>query len=95
MHSIHEVTFILAIVFCWNNDAIRPWLLALFIIHFAVRTWTLVYFAPNIMAFQKIQDASPDLPARIGRWRTLNYLRVGIFIAVSLGLIPLCMRVLN
>jgi hypothetical protein len=98
IHSLHEITFILAIVFCWNIDSVRPGLIILFAIHFAVRIWTLAYFAPAIMAFQKIQPASPagmDLSRRATRWRMLNYIRVGIFIAVSLGLLPLCIRVIE
>ena len=41
-HSIHEITFILAIIFCWQLETIRNWLLVLFVIHFAVRVWTLL-----------------------------------------------------
>jgi len=94
MHSIHEITFILALVFCWGNDSIRPWLILLFAIHFGVRVWTLIYFAPTIMAFQKVHSTvgATDLQNKATRWRRLNYIRVGIFIAVSLGLIPLCMK---
>jgi len=98
MHSIHEITFLLAIVFCWSIDPVRPWLILLFAIHFAVRVWTLAYFAPAIMAFQKMQGTaktSIDLHSRAARWRVLNYVRVGIFIAVSLGLIPLCMAMVS
>lgn len=51
LHSIHEITFLLAIIFCWKIDPIRNWLLVLFAIHFAVRVWTLAYFAPNIIEF--------------------------------------------
>ncbi|MGF1636821.1 MAG: hypothetical protein ACFCUU_07085 [Cyclobacteriaceae bacterium] len=36
-HSLHEITFILAIIFCWKIDPVRNWLLILFAIHFAVR----------------------------------------------------------
>lgn len=98
LHSIHEITFLLAIVFCWKLDPIRNWLLILFAIHFAVRVWTLVYFAPNIIEFQKSANAGSfgtDLLNRTTLWRTLNYVRVGIFIAVSVGLIPLCIKVMK
>ncbi len=98
LHSIHEITFLLAIVFCWKLDPIRNWLLILFAVHFAVRVWTLVYFAPNIIEFQKSANAGSfgtDLLSRTMLWRTLNYVRVGIFIAVSVGLIPLCIKVMN
>jgi len=94
LHSIHELTFILAIIFCWRSE-IRNWLLILFAIHFAVRVWTLVYFAPNIIKFQKMADIANATPALVNkaiRWRQLNYLRVGLFIAVSIGLIPLCIK---
>jgi hypothetical protein len=63
-----------------------------------VRIWTLAYFAPNIIEFQKIPDTSniaTDLLNRTTRWRTLNYTRVAIFIAVSFGLIPLCLKILD
>jgi hypothetical protein len=94
-HSLHEITFILAIIFCWKIAPVRNWLLILFAIHFAVRVWTLSYFAPNIIDFQKIAETptlAKDLINRTSLWQTLNYIRVTIFIAVSLGLIPLCIK---
>lgn len=97
-HSVHEVTFLLAIVCCWKLDPVRNGLLILFGIHVAVRVWTLAYFAPNIIAFQKIAEtgsAAGDLAGRTARWQLLNYIRVAIFIAVSMGLIPLCIRVFS
>jgi len=97
-HSLHEITFILAIIFCWKIDPVRNWLLILFAIHFAIRVWTIAYFAPNIIDFQKIAETptlAKDLINRTSFWQTLNYIRVAIFIAVSLGLIPLCIKLFN
>jgi hypothetical protein len=34
IHSVHEITFILTIVFCWRLNLTREWLLALFAVHF-------------------------------------------------------------
>ena len=88
IHSIHELTFIAAIFFCWDLG-IRNVLLFLFVIHFAVRVWTLVYFAPNIIAFQKTTketDPTTGLLRKVKLWKSLNYLRVSVFIAVSIGL---------
>jgi hypothetical protein len=98
LHSIHEITFILAIVFCWELDLIRNWLLILFAIHFLIRIWTLLYFAPNIIDFQKIANTSPvrtDLLNKTMLWKNLNYVRVGLFILVSTGLIPLCIKLMS
>ncbi|MEO6719983.1 MAG: transposase [Ferruginibacter sp.] len=97
-HSLHELTFILAIVFCWKIDPVRNWLLILFAIHFAVRVWTLTYFAPNIIDFQKIADTASsgkDLISRTSLWQKLNYVRVAMFIAVSIALIPLCIKLMK
>lgn len=97
-HSLHEITFILAIVFCWKIDLVRNWLLILFAAHFAVRVWTLSFFAPNIIDFQKV-SANPslakDLLRRTSLWQTLNYVRVVIFMAISIGLVPLCIKLFN
>lgn len=97
-HSIHEITFILAIIFCWKIEPIRNWLLILFAVHFAVRFWTLSYFAPNIIEFQKIAEnptLAKDLVKRTSLWQSLNYIRVAIFILVSIGLVPLCFKLFN
>jgi hypothetical protein len=97
IHSIHEITFILAIVFCWKLD-IRNLLLILFALHFLVRVWTILYFAPTVMEFERIaneENITQNLINKANIWRNLNYIRVGIFLAVSIGLIPLCMKVLN
>lgn len=98
VHSLHEITFILAIIFCWKIDPVRNWLLILFAIHFGVRVWTLSFFAPNIINFQKVAEnpsLAKDLLSRTSLWQTLNYLRVAIFIAVSLALIPLCIKLFS
>jgi hypothetical protein len=97
-HSLHELTFLLAIVFCWKLIPIRNGLLMLFAIHFAVRIWTLSYFAPNIINFQKIAEglnSASDIVKRANVWKTLNYVRVGIFIAVSIGLVPLLWKLMK
>ncbi|ASK28704.1 transposase [Chryseobacterium sp. T16E-39] len=95
LHSIHEVAFILSIIFCWKIDPVKNWLLVLFILHVMVRVWTLSFFAPQIIDFQKIAESQQfpkDLLSRVSLWQKLNYVRVLIFIIISLGLIPLCVK---
>ena len=94
-HSIHEITFIIAIIFCWKIDSIRNILILLFVLHFAIRVWTLTYFAPNIIDFQNIAETSKqtsDLMRRVEHWKILNYVRVAVFIAISIALLPLCLK---
>jgi hypothetical protein len=90
-YSVNEITFILAIIFCREIEPVRNWLLILFAIHFAARVWTLFYFAPNIIDFKKIATGAKterNLLSRTSLWRKLNYIRAGIFMLVSIGLIP-------
>ncbi len=97
-HSLHEITFILAIIFCWKIEPIRNGLLILFGLHVIIRIWTLLYFAPGIMEFQRISvqvNADTILAQKVSLWKSLNYLRVGLFIAVSMGLIPLCYKIIH
>lgn len=94
-HSLHEITFIIAIICCWKLPPIRNGLLILFAVHFGVRAWTLAYFAPHIIEFQKVAEgmsSATDMLRQAGTWKTLNYVRVGIFVALSVGLVPLCLR---
>jgi hypothetical protein len=98
MHSIHELTFIVAIVFCWQIDGVREWLLLMFGVHFGVRIWTLAYFAPNIIEFQRIANRGGNtagLEQRVRRWRNLNYARTFTFVAVSLGMVATFVELLR
>lgn len=85
-HSVHELTFILAIAFAWQAVFIRNLLLVLFCLHFFVRIWTLAYFAPRIMRFQTVDLTLPNasLIKQVRAWRRLNYIRTGAFIALSI-----------
>ena len=98
LHSLHELTFILAIAFCWKIIPIRNGLLIIFAIHFAMRVWTLSYFATNIIEFQKVAEglsSTTDVVKRVNLWQILNYIRVAVFVALSIGMIPLFLKLSN
>jgi hypothetical protein len=95
-HSLHELTFILALVFSWKLRVVRRWIVALLIIHMAVRVWTVAYFAPTIIAFQSMPYSptiDPVLVEKAARWRTMNIIRVMLFMAVNGALLPVIYRV--
>jgi hypothetical protein len=94
-HSLHELTFILALVYTWKLRVVRPWILTLLIIHIAVRVWTIAYFAPTIIAFQSMPYSAtvdPALVAKAAQWRTMNIVRVMLFMAVNVALLPAIYR---
>jgi len=95
LHSLHEVTFVLALIFCWRVSGVRQWLLVLLGVHLAVRVWTVAYFAPTIIAFQNTPPSpaiDPVLVRKAAQWRHLNIIRVALFVAVNLALFPLILR---
>jgi hypothetical protein len=95
-HSLHETTLILALALCWKLTSIRQWLLGLLVVHVAVRVWTVAYFAPTIIAFQSMPHSptvDPALVQKAAQWRSLNIIRVVLFMAVNLALLPLILRV--
>ncbi|MBO9152279.1 transposase [Chitinophaga sp. GCM10012297] len=97
MHSVHEVAFILALIFCWKVAPVRNWMLLLFVLHMGVRVWTLAFFAPNIIRFQEMYETkqfAEGLVSKTQLWQMLNYVRVAIYIAISVGLLPLLGKLL-
>lgn len=96
LHSLHELAFIMAIIFCWKLTPVRYWLLLLFILHLIIRVWTLAYFAPNIINFQETAadpSIAKDLVQRVTAWQTWNYVRVAAYVILSLAFIPLCIKI--
>lgn len=96
-HSIHEISMIAAIVLCFKLD-VRGALLVIFVLHLAVRVWTLTYFAPEIISFQRIAETgemSLDLVRRVTLWKKLNGYRVAAFVILGFSMIPVCIRALS
>jgi hypothetical protein len=92
VHSLHEIIFIVALVLNWKDKQRRKPLLLLFIAHMVVRVWTVSYFAPTIIWFQSlpVTDAVDEvLVQKAALWKNLNYLRVGLFIAINMLMVPL------
>lgn len=89
VHSVHEVIFILALIFNWKIRDRRLPMALLFLAHIGVRAWTLVYFVPTIIDFQQmpiVNNIDPHLEERAARWKNLNYLRVGLFFTINTAL---------
>ncbi len=97
-HSLHEITFIAAIAFCWKIDAVRNWLMLLLVLHIIIRGWTLLYFAPNIISFQSSTceiTSGHELVKKVRLWKQLNLVRIALYIMISLGFLPLLIKVIR
>lgn len=91
-HSLHELTFLAALVLNWKMPFRRRVLLGILVVHIAVRAWTLLYFAPVIISFQQMPAADSVDQALLQKavlWRKLNLVRVAVFLLLSFAIIPL------
>ncbi len=91
-HTLHELTFLAAIVLNWKILFRRRVLLIVFACHLVVRAWTLLYFAPVIISFQElpVSDTTDQmLIEKAALWRSMNLVRVSLFMILSIILIPL------
>ncbi|TGK86993.1 hypothetical protein EHQ24_05200 [Leptospira noumeaensis] len=98
-HSIHEIIFLISLLFCYQIEGIGNSLVLLFVLHMAVRVWTVVYFAEKIIRFQSLANSASDYPLKISNeirmWVFLNYFRVSIYIGISVLMIPLVIKILK
>lgn len=91
-HSLHELTFILAIILNWKFAGRRKLLLIIFVFLIALRVWTITYFAPTVIYFQQIKVttvADELLRQKALLWENLNLVRTGMFTILSLAFLPL------
>lgn len=66
-------------------------MVAVFLAHLCIRIWTLIYFAPTLMEFQRlpyIDTVDLILKEKATQWRNLNDLRVAFFFVLNFLLIP-------
>lgn len=88
-HSLHELTFIAAIIFNWKIRNRRNVLLIVFALHAILRVWTLAYFAPTVISFQQMPASDiidETLQQKAQLWKNLNILRESLFTILSLVL---------
>ena len=91
IHGIHELIFVIALVFNWKIKKRRNFILLILAGHIALRVWTLLYFAPTIIGFQQLpysNTVDASLQEKASLWRNLNYVRVALFFALNVLLVP-------
>jgi hypothetical protein len=78
VHSIFELVLLFTLIFNWKDRPRRNALLALAFVYAAVRAWTILYFAPSFLAFQRLsvtsEFANPSVEGVV-RWKNLNLIR--------------------
>jgi hypothetical protein len=90
LHSLFEVIYLAALVLNWKLKQRQAALLAIAVMYVGLRLWTVAYFAPTFLTFQKLSSAS-DIPEALiestVRWKNLNYIRTSAVVALNIWML--------
>lgn len=90
IHFLFEIILLFTLVFNWKMKSRRAALLLLGLFYAAIRAWTIFYFAPSFLDFQKLSSHPPiasSLVSQTLRWEKLNYIRTALVVALNIAML--------
>ena len=90
VHTIFEIVLLFTLIFNWKDRPRRNALLAFAFVYAAVRAWTILYFAPSFLAFQRLsvrQEIAKSILESAVRWKNLNLVRTGLVTGLNIAFI--------
>lgn len=78
VHTIFELVLLFTLISNWKDRPRRNALLAFAFAYVAVRAWTVLYFAPSFLAFQRLSanaEIANPLLEDVVQWKSLNLIR--------------------
>ncbi|OBF27807.1 hypothetical protein A5724_29865 [Mycobacterium sp. ACS1612] len=85
-HTIFEVLLIVALVAAWHDVDARAALLVALASHVVMRVWSLAYFIPKALAFEKADPATVDEASAV-RWTRRSLLRLPFDVVTSAAML--------
>jgi hypothetical protein len=74
-HTVFEVLLIVSLIVAWSDPGMRIALLVALVSHAVMRVWSLIYFVPKAVAFDRADPATVDAAAAV-RWTRRSLLRL-------------------
>ena len=74
-HTVFEVLLIVSLIVAWSDPGMRIALLVALVSHAVMRVWSLIYFVPKAVAFERADPATVDAAAAV-RWTRRSLLRL-------------------
>ena len=91
-HTLYELALVVALWMVWNVAAARWWTIAALVVHFAARAWSMMYFIPRAMRFEKVDDLSEEQKHDAHRWISLSRCRP---VLEAASIMALCVAILH
>src|SRR5579863_1140820 len=89
VHTLYELALVIAAWSVWDTGG-RWWVIGALTIHLAARAWSLAYFIPNAIRFEKLGDLTEEQRHLAQRWTRLSRCRP---VLQTVSIIGLCAAV--
>jgi hypothetical protein len=86
IHTLYEFALVATTWLVWSDRSLRWWIVSALIIHLAARAWSLAYFIPKALWFEKLGDLTEDQKRLARAWTRLSRCRLVLQFASILAL---------
>jgi hypothetical protein len=91
-HTLYELALFTTLWMVWSVGAARWWTAAALIVHLAARAWSMMYFIPRALRFEKLGDLTEKQRHEARRWTRFSRCRP---ILEAVSIMALCMAILH
>ena len=74
-HTLYELALFISLWMLWSLSEARWWIAAALVVHFATRVWSMAYFIPRALRFEKLGDLTGKQRLDAKRWTRLSRCR--------------------
>ena len=91
-HTLYELALFITLWTLWSVNDVRWWTAAALLVHFAARAWSMAYFIPRALRFEKLGDLTEEQRHEARRWTRLSRFRTALELV---SIIALCVAILH
>jgi hypothetical protein len=91
-HTFYELALFLTLWMVWSVSDARWWTAAALIVHFAARAWSMAYFIPRALRFERLGDLTEAQRLEARRWTRLSRCRPAL---EAVSIIALCLAIVH
>ena len=91
-HALYEVALLVSAWMVWSDACARYWIIGGLVAHFGSRAWSLLYFIPRALRFEKMGNLTAEQSRLARRWIRLSRCRP---LLEAIAIILLCAVVMH
>jgi hypothetical protein len=75
-HILYELILVITLLMLWSVSTVRWWIIGAIVIQLAARVWSMIYFIPKALRFEKLGDLTKQQTEEAQRWTRMSRLRL-------------------